>query len=263
VDTPPPAADDQITATIALTILGERFDAQVTVPSGNTSCSRLLPVFRALADAIVGVGVEQCAREGKTVSCRRGCGACCRQLVPISGTEAREIRTLVRELPEPRRTEVEGRYRAARERLDGAGLSEPLLSSRPFEPGEAERLGLAYFHLGIACPFLEDEACSIYEDRPIACHEYLVTSDPAHCARPSAETVECVPVASRVSTALSRVGRGPEQTGRAWVPLIAALDWAEQNPEEPSRPGPVLLRELIEELTSPSRNTSADTPPPG
>lgn len=248
---PPPIGDDQITATIALSILGERFDAQVTVPSGNTSCSRLLPVFRALADAIVGVGVEQCAREGKAVSCRRGCGACCRQLVPISGTEARAIRALVRDMPESRRNEVEGRYRAARERLVEAGLSEPLHASRPFEPGEAERLGLAYFRLGIACPFLEDEACSIYDDRPISCHEYLVTSDPVHCARPSAETVSCVPVAARVSAALSRVSRRPDETGRAWVPLIAALEWAEQNPEEPSRPGPILLRELIEELTSP------------
>jgi len=196
--------EDRITAAITLTIQGERFDAQVTVPSGTTTCSRLLPVFRALAEAIVGVGVEQCGNEGKTVSCSRGCGACCRQLVPISGTEAREIRALIRDLPEPRRTEVEGRFRDAGQRLETAGLSEHLLADRPFAPGESERLGLEYFRLAVA---------------------------------------------ARVSTALSRLDRRPGETGRAWVPLILAPEWAERNPEEAPRPGPELLSGLIGLLT--------------
>ncbi len=250
----PPSREDQVTATINLAIQGERIEARLTVPAGETTPSRLLPVFRALADAIVDVGVAQEAARGKTVSCSRGCGACCRQLVPISGTEARALRELVRDLPETRRNRIEERFRDARRRLDAAGLSEVLLASRAFEAGEAERVGLGYFHLGIACPFLEDEACSIYEDRPIACHEYLVTSDPAHCARPSALTVECIPIPSRVSTALSRLSRRPEDTGRSWVPLITALEWAERNPDEPSRPGPELLEGLIGSLASQSRN---------
>ena len=40
-------------------------------------------------------------------------------------------------------------------------------------------LGREYFQLGIPCPFLEEESCSIYHDRPITCREYLVTSPPA------------------------------------------------------------------------------------
>jgi Fe-S-cluster containining protein len=244
-------ADDEArtTATIALSIQGERFDARMMVPSENTTCSRLLPVFRALAAAIVGVGVERSGKEGKTVSCSRGCGACCRQLVPISATEAREIRALVRNLEEPRRREVEDRFREARHRLDAAGFSEQLMSAQPLASGESDRFGLEYFHLGIPCPFLEDEACSIYEDRPIACREYLVTSDPVHCAQPSAETVACVPVAARVSTALARLDHRADKPGRAWVPLILAPLWAEQNPDELSGTGPDLLRGLIGHLT--------------
>jgi Fe-S-cluster containining protein len=245
-----PLEEPTATATIALAIQGEQFEARVTVPSGPTSYSTLLPVFRALAEAIVKVGVEHSKGEGKTVSCAKGCGACCRQLVPISATEARGIRALLDGLPEPRQSEIRGRFLAARRRLEEAGLLDRLLSSRSFDPGASEPFGLEYFHLGVPCPFLEEEACSIYEERPIACREYLVTSDPLHCARPSAQTVACVGIASRVSTALCRLDR-KEEPGRSWIPLIVAPEWAERNPsEKPPRPGPDLLRDLIGQLTA-------------
>lgn len=51
---------------------------------------------------------------------------------------------------------------------------------------EAEALGMAderaYFALGIPCPFLVDDSCGIHPARPLACREYVVASDPTHCA---------------------------------------------------------------------------------
>ena len=49
---------------------------------------------------VVGVAVEDAVAEGETISCKKGCGACCRQLVPISQVEARRIRDLVEAMPE-------------------------------------------------------------------------------------------------------------------------------------------------------------------
>ncbi len=54
-------------------------------------------------------------------------------------------------------------------------------ASRTKTPSRSAR---RYFHLGIACPFLEDESCSIHADRPISCREYLVTSPAVNCADP-------------------------------------------------------------------------------
>lgn len=31
------------------------------------------------------------------------------------------------------------------------------------------------------CPFLQDSACAIYDERPLVCREYLVTNPPAAC----------------------------------------------------------------------------------
>ena len=133
-------------------------------------------------DLVMGRPVKTAEKSGKSISCKAGCGACCRQLVPITPTEAYNLRDLIESLPEPRRSDIRARFAEARRKLDEAGLLEKLL--HPETVGDELRaVGMEYFRLGIACPFLEAESCSIYPDRPIACREYLVTS-PAEGAAP-------------------------------------------------------------------------------
>ena len=243
------ASEPLATATVALTIWGERFQARITVPAAPTSYSRLLPVFRGLADSLVGVGVDRAEASGEKIACSKGCWACCRQLIGVSPAEARQLRALLDGLPEPVRTRIRNRFETALQRVSEAGLLDRLSSTDTPPPGTLEPFLLEYFHLGIACPFLEDEACTIYDDRPISCREYLVTSDPVHCALPSARTVSCVPIPARVSAALCRIGGRSDDSKRRWVPLLLAPEWAERNPDEsPERSGPDLLREFFEEL---------------
>ncbi|MEO8777051.1 MAG: YkgJ family cysteine cluster protein [Rhodanobacter sp.] len=33
------------------------------------------------------------------------------------------------------------------------------------------QLGIDYLRQGVACPFLEQESCSIYDERPLACRK--------------------------------------------------------------------------------------------
>ena len=49
-----------------------------------------------------------------------------------------------------------------------------------------------YFAAGIPCPFLEEERCGVYDERPVVCREYAVTSPPELCERlePGLEAVE-------------------------------------------------------------------------
>src|SRR5262249_61696224 len=49
-----------------------------------------------------------------------------------------------------------------------------------------------YFRLGIDCPFLEDETCMIYADRPLVCRGYVVVSPPELCTDPRAGQVQVV-----------------------------------------------------------------------
>src|SRR5262249_8293966 len=170
--------------------------------------------------------------QGPQISCKKGCGACCRQLVPLAPAEARHIRDLVNELPEPRRTEIRTRFAEARRQLEAAGLLEQLLHTDQWADGERRSVGLKYFQQRIPCPFLEEESCSIYADRPIVCREYLVTSPPENCTRPAAGAIQGVELPFKMWTALARFDTVPPSARCVrWVPLILAPEWGEAHPD--------------------------------
>lgn len=240
----------QVRVRIALKVWDDEVELEMILPAGPTRLEPLLPVFQKLADGLVDMGVARAEAEGRAVSCRKGCGACCRQLVPIGEDEARRIGRLVEEMPEPRRAEVRARFARARERLAEAGLLAKLEDRQGFADAEFAPFGLAYFHLGVACPFLEEESCSIHPDRPIACREYLVTSPAALCADPKPGAIEQVELPGKVWTSVARSAPG----GRAgrfvpWVPLVLAPDWAAAHPDS-SEPRPVedVVKDAFREL---------------
>jgi Fe-S-cluster containining protein len=225
-------------------VLGVPVEFELPVPVGPARPVDLLPQFRAMGEALVSFSVQVSQADGKTVSCGPNCGACCRQLVPISQLEARGIRDLVEGLPEPRRTIVRERFAAARARFAEAGLLDQLLEPDAVAADQHRPFALAYFRQGVACPFLEDESCSIYADRPISCREYLVTSPAANCSTPTAESIACVPVPLRASNALAGLtAAGPS----AFVPLVVAPEWAANHPEPPAeaRTGPQILEQFL------------------
>jgi Fe-S-cluster containining protein len=240
------------TVTSDCTIEGEdfRLTFRVTVPAGPARPSELLPVARALSDSVVAGTCRMVEKAGAAVSCTKGCGACCRNLVAVSEVEARRIRDVVDELPEPRRSAVRARFAEASERLERAGLLETLRAAEVWTEAEYAARVAHYFRQGIPCPFLEDESCSIYEERPIACREYLVTSPPEYCARVGSEGVRRVKLPVRVANAVARWQASPgEHFLESWVPLVLAPEWAEAHPEDPPQePGPELLRELLDRL---------------
>lgn len=239
-------------ASAEFTIEGEDFSlkSRVTVPAGPARVSDLLPVARALSDAVMRATSRAVEEAGEKISCKKGCGACCRNLVAISEVEARRIRAVVEQLPEPRRDTIRARFAEARQRLERAGLLDKLQAADQATDEDYTTLASTYFQEGIACPFLEAESCSIYDERPITCREYLVTSPPENCARLGSEGVRRVRVPLRMFNAVARWQVRPtEHFLERWVPLILAPEWAEAHPDDPPpRPGPELLRELLHHI---------------
>lgn len=248
--------DDQaasaLTAHVKVSVSGRPLEMDLTVPTGTTSARRMLPLVQALADNVVGVAVDEVTRRGEHVSCKAGCGACCRQLVPITEPEARQISDLVEALPEPRRSVVKDRFAAARLGLESAGLLDFLENPPPDGSAEEnQNIGIEYFRLGIPCPFLEEESCSIHPDRPVTCREYLVTSPAECCKDPTLDVVRPVKIAASVWRALAMLDPlPPGQSRLRYVPLILAPAWAEAHPEEETtKTGPELLQTLFKNLT--------------
>lgn len=245
-------AEDQsewLTGTIPLNIAGVEVVLQVDAPAGPTRPRRLLPVFQQITNAIVNVAVKKAEGKGKIISCKAGCGACCRQLVPIAEIEAFHLRDLVEEMDEPRKAEIKTRFTAALEILKSAGFLEMLERPRELSLEERKTLGNEYFKLQIACPFLENESCSIHPNRPLSCREYLVTSPSENCARPQ-NNIEGVDLPAKVSISVYALDSDPSAKLHKWVPLILALEWANAHEDDSTpRNGPDLVMDVINGLS--------------
>ena len=230
-------------------ISGSEIEIEVTVPAEPVRPRRMLPVLQQLTNTIVDAAVTEAEAEGRTISCKAGCGACCRQLVPIAEMETFHLRDLVNAMPEERQTTIRKRFADARERLEKTDLFAALKKPVGMSSDDRRRLGIEYFKLGIPCPFLEAESCSIHPDRPLSCREYLVTSPAENCANPR-DNIEGVYVAEKVSAVVYSLGSDGLAKNFKWVPLIFALDWAETHKEDsPPRLGTEFFSEVISRLT--------------
>ena len=251
------------TAKVELSGSDWRLRTTVSVTKGPMTVEELLPAAQTLADAVVSAAVKSVEESGQKVSCKKGCGACCRQLVPIPHVEARHIRDLVNRLPERRQSQIRARFADARRRLEESGLLAKLLQREQWREEEVQALGVQYFFQGIPCPFLEEESCSIHPDRPITCREYLVTSPAENCARPSAETIDQIKLPFKIWPALARLDKAaPSARFVRWVPLVLALEWADAHSTEADpRSGMELLRELFDHLSAGKAQSTDQTQP--
>ena len=208
------------TATLRLSVGGLRIAHPITVANAAVPAADIVPALQGLVNAVVTAAEDASAKAGRTISCRKGCGACCRQLVPISRTEGERLLEEIKSLPPNRQKRIKDRFAAAETAIVAAGLGE--------RGDRSDReLSVAYFALGIPCPFLEDESCSIHPIRPLVCREYLVTSAAELCAGPTQEGVTPVAV-PKVSMAARRL----QDDGDDWFPLAMLLAWARTRPKD-------------------------------
>jgi len=184
----------------------------------------LLPALRSITNSVVEAAIQREGRAARSVSCKAGCGACCRQLVPITSTEARQIPQIVSSLSEEHRERVISRFEAVRSRLREVGMWSRLESMAALTAEERLALSLEYFALGIACPFLENESCSIHAQRPLMCRQYLVTSPALNCQRPTPESISRVALAAYLHDAVKQVEK--KETGKERVDVLStAVFW--------------------------------------
>lgn len=208
------------------------------LPQPEAPSREMVPVYLEIGETLLQASAEEAEREGRTPSCGAHCGACCRQLVPVSRSEGAYLREMVITMLEPdHRERVQQRIAAAREKLAANGMAAEL-AGLPAEGdrGKRQNTGLRYFFLGIACPFLEEESCSIHPWRPLACREYLVTSPSSRCSSPSAEGIEQLQPKVKPSAALIRLDQLADGSP-GWLTMISALTTDQMEDErQVSRP---------------------------
>ncbi len=73
---------------IAVNTPAGRLNTVLDVPTGFVPITAIVPLTRRLGEEILKLEEHQSRQMGRTVSCRMGCAACCRMLVPLSPPEA-------------------------------------------------------------------------------------------------------------------------------------------------------------------------------
>ncbi len=227
---------------------------RVRVDTGPTRLSDLVPTAHELTSVIAARACRAEEKEGKEISCRSGCAACCRQMVPLSIPEAFFLADSVERMVPVRKAAVLGRFEAVHDRLAAENMIDGMLDMEVgADPHRA--LNIKYFQMKIDCPFLVDEACSVYEERPVACRDYIVTS-PAHwCEDVFGHGVAKVPMPIPMSAPLAWMTADLTGEPPRLIPLVLAPRWAAENGDLRNRewPGLDLFKKFMEVLGGPPR----------
>ena len=119
------------------------------------------------------------------IQCRAGCSRCCLQAV--HGVYSFEVINLYRQLRgRPEYGEI---HNAFVQRADAfqRTVAEYLATNHIADTQDtrAPAYALAKFAaLGVSCPLLRDNSCSVYENRPVPCRMYHSLTNPIHCITP-------------------------------------------------------------------------------
>ena len=239
---------------VALNTPAGRLTTAIDVPTGLIPITAIVPVTRRLGEEAAQLEAQQAIEAGQTISCKMGCAACCRMLVPLSPPEAFSLREYMEQLPNDRRSLLLNRLSDAKDQLTRAGLwaqlNDVAEASNPMSDEALDPINRAYYALRIPCPYLEEEICSIYEARPAACRDLLVTSPAELCQDLVMNPVTPLPVSMRIGSILGLVWGALTNSPPRLIPLPMALEWAERHKEESRQtwPGASLLDQILDKM---------------
>lgn len=251
---PMPKEQTRATVRFSIPIGNDHLNVEASVPAGNTNITEILPIIQSVENALIARIGEEAQAASSPISCRAGCGACCRQLVPVSLFEAEALTNWMRSLPEDQQSAIAQKFHQALLKLRDSGVIEKILDERWMtDDKHTEQLAIDYFHAGVPCPFLENESCGIHPIRPLSCREYLVTSPPELCRDPSMYQVGGVKLPIKLSRVLYSFGQEMEQDRRGWIPLVFLLAWQKSEikaGEYVSGTGDEVLKKFLDRLAT-------------
>jgi Fe-S-cluster containining protein len=161
-----------------------------------------------ITNNIVLHSIEQSVKTRKHISCKAGCGSCCAHAVPVTKLEALNLANVVKNIPGSRQPRIRQRFADSQSALATAGLEGAFREITN----------------------LDKQSCSIYQDRPLECRDYLITFAPKHCEQLNAEKIQPIDSKLRLTPALTKQSQecfGEKSDG--WIPMLYCLDWAKSD----------------------------------
>ncbi len=219
---------------------------RVEVDTGPMRLAELVPTAFELTNVLVAQAHRREVHAGRHVSCRARCAACCHHMVAISPPEAFYLQDLIDSFEPAHRDEVMSRMSRIAGELERLQMIDELLNPEYVDEAVLP-IARKYFLLGMACPFLVDELCSIHLHRPVVCREYNVTSPAELCVDPIANDIDKVPMPLPLTVPLARLTAELSGESPRLIPIPLIPRWIADHQELRHKqwPGLELFRNFI------------------
>ncbi len=181
---PRPAGTDAVTRNRALAYQGAPGERR------EAFCREYTAYKKGVLASIAAELARDVQAEGKSISCGRGCNACCRVYVAVTLQECEAIVYYLYQHEEALQNFLTN-YTAWQEGVRGLGetykqigrLRSKQLAGQETEADRAafDAALTAYAGADIPCPFLKEGACAIYEVRPYVCAGLVATTPAEWC----------------------------------------------------------------------------------
>lgn len=113
-------------------------------------------------------------------TCRKGCSACCKQLIGLSMSECLAIKPHIENLSKDKREVLKNNVLKQCGILEEHNITNRVINSTQNEKVFQDK----YFKLDMPCVFLDEEnSCSIYSVRPSLCWSYRNYGDKEQCEK--------------------------------------------------------------------------------
>jgi len=235
LDGPASTGSDKIVS-FDLDVLGEPVYLRIVVKDQQAGLADIVPAARILASKIVQTTTDRLRAFGASVPCHKGCALCCKYLISVSVPEAFQLAEEAMMMPVEQRRHMVGSCSSVNRQLHEF-MSKCVGRNGDEQTGRIDgqrlrQLSAWHFEQQIPCPFLCDNVCTIYEQRPVVCREHLVVGPTVPCGTGQTDTEQRIGVPIRpirMRDALKILASDLEGTIEESILLPSVFDWCRVN----------------------------------
>jgi Fe-S-cluster containining protein len=230
-------------------IFGKAIEFRIAA-CGRARLADIVPAARAISTKITDIATERIYCRRGHIPCHKGCPACCSYLVSMSIPEVFCFNREVFLKPKHLSSHILRTYFLAASQIikhRPPSLPEQCFPEESANLSELHLLSDWYASLNLVCPFLYNNQCVIYEQRPLVCREHFVTGSVHGCKGGHGEA-QVVELPVRIANILCQFTRELCSADDA-VMIPLALAWYEKNKALDERTWPaVKMVKLFTEL---------------
>ncbi len=235
-------------------IFQQKLNFKIAAQKGWATLADIVPVARRISTKLALAALDNLKQQSQDVPCCKGCSQCCYYLVPLSVPEAFCLRRQILAMNSARRELLVNRcLETAAIVIENHQQSEE--QNLNFTESDISQISLWYSQIKLPCPFLSEKLCTVYQIRPSACREHIVTGSSELCGTDMTKDFNVVKMPVSILEVMTQLTAQLEQSQPEAVMLPVALPWTQINLERNKRTWPAI--EIVEKFADILQNISA------